>query len=351
MGLVLFYSILHLLFWGAKTRVYLFSILAMGSFLKRLGGFLLLLALWSALFWVLAEVVLLNLDLTFAVKARHFDKNAGKIDVLILGSSHHENGLNPADFKDYTCSNLAFAGQDLRIDSAIFRNVISKIKQVEFVVLELSYHSLEQRLDKHFANNGLYLKFYGINLFERSARWIDYSVYASDPMLYNKILNPFQDRPKTNEFGFQTQLKKDFMSNRFQMLDYHKERILKDSTNHFIGRHKYEDSLAYSKNRKTLFSLIEHILSSGKIPILMSPPVYSSYRAAYIPEKQNRRRKCIEDIQKKHLDLIYIDLDADPRFELVDFRDEDHLNPSGAQKLSKIMNDTLVHFEKQSRCE
>lgn len=312
---------------------------------------MLLLALWSALFWGMAEVVLLNLDLTFVLKARHFEKNADKVDVLILGSSHNENGLNPSDFKDYTCSNLAFGGQDLRIDSAILGLVISKTKQVKYVVLELSYHSLELRLDKHFANNALYLKFYGINLFERSTRWLDYSVYASDPMLYNKILNPFQDRPMSNEFGFQTKLKKDIVHNRFAMLGYNRKAIVEDTTNHFIGRHKYVDSLAYSKNRKTLFSLIDYIFSSGKTPILISPPVFSSYRAAYIPEKQERRLRCIEDIKKRHPNLIYIDLDADPRFELVDFRDEDHLNPCGAQKLSKIVNDTLVHFERQPRFE
>lgn len=312
---------------------------------------MLMLALWAALFFGMAEIVLLNLDLTFALKARHFEKNADRIDVLILGSSHNENGLNPGDFKDYTCSNLAFGGQDLRIDSAIFRNVVSRIKQVKFVVIELSYHSLEQRLDKHFANNALYLKFYGINLFERPMQWMDKLVYASDPMLYNKILNPFQDRPKSNEFGFQTQLKKDAISTRFEMLGYDQKRILEDTTNHFIGRHKYEDTIAYYKNRRTLFSLIQQTVSSGKVPILFSPPVFSSYRAAYLPEKQERRQRCVEDIKKKQPDLVYIDLEADPRFDLFDFRDEDHLNPNGAEKLSKIVNDTLVHFQRQGRLE
>lgn len=318
----------------------------MDYFLQRMFRFFLFAILWAGLFFSLLEFLLLNIDLTFSLKAKHFEKNADNIDVLILGSSHHDNGINPGDFEHFLCSNLAYSAQDLRIDSAIFNHLESRLQKVKYVLVELSYHSLEQRLDKNYSNNNLYLIYYGINLFERPVRWLDRLIYPSNPDLYNKILNPFQDRPSVNEFGFQTKLKRDFNHNRFEMLGYNQDYLLQDTTNPFIQRHAYEDLAFYEQNKRTLFSLIDIVIQSGKIPVLISPPVYLTYRAAYIPEKQKRRMACVHELQKKHPDLLFLEFDSDARFNRFDFRDEDHLNPIGAKKFSQIIEDTLLQLDR-----
>jgi len=323
----------------------------MDYFLKRIFRFFLFCSLWAVLFFSLIELLLLNLDLTFSLKARHFEKNAEKIDVLILGSSHHENGLNPSDFEHFHCSNLAYSAQDLRIDSALFNHLKNRLPKVKYVLIELSYHSLEHRQDKNYSNNNLYLIYYGINLFERPVRWLDRLIYPSNPDLYNKILNPFQDRPSVNEFGFQTKLKRDFIHNRFEMLEYNRDYLLQDTANPFIQRHAYEDLAFYEQNKRTLFSLINLVLQAGKMPVLISPPVYLTYGAAYLPEKQNRRLDCVNELQKKQPDLLFLEFDSDARFTRFDFRDEDHLNPSGAKKFSQIIEDTLLQLDRFEHLE
>ncbi|WP_067149412.1 hypothetical protein [Pseudotamlana agarivorans] len=320
----------------------------MKKFIFKLIKFSLPVIVVVAIFFTYAEYTLYCYPSAFQLKAKHFKQNKKNIDILILGSSHNQNAINPEIINDFSCSNLAFGGQDIRIDSALFNLVIKQLPKLKYIVLELSYHTLEHRNNINYHRNSLYLRFYNLNLFNRNINIKDYSIYLSKPNLYNRFLNPFAKKTSVNKYGFATELTSNTPElNRFENLKYNENLILNDTSNMFINRHKYEDIDAYKKNTSTICHLIDKCVNNDIIPIVISPPVYKNYFNSYIISKEKRRKDYINQILLKYPAMVYIDYEQDSRFIVTDFKDEDHLNPNGAKKFSMLLNDTINVIEAQ----
>ena len=318
----------------------------MRQFIYSLTKFCLPLIIIIIGFFSYAEYTLYFYPSTFQLKALHFKKNKNKIDVLTLGSSHNQTAINPEFLRDHKLSNLAFGGQDIRIDSALFSNVTRQLPNLRLVVFELSYHTLEHRNSVDYHRNSLYLRFYDLNLFGRNTKITDYSIYLSRPKLYNRFLNPLEEKTPVNEYGFATELSaNDSELHRFKNLNYNENIILSDTSNMFIKRHKYEDIEAYNINTASLSYMIKMCIQDGIIPVIISPPVFKNYYNSYIDSKEMRRKNYINLITNKYPLVINLDYEKDSRFVVKDFKNEDHLNPIGAEKFSRILNDTLTEIK------
>ena len=315
----------------------------MKKFIHRLIFFSLPLIIVAGMFFSYAEYTLYFYPSTFQLKAINFKKNKNNIDVLILGSSHNQNAINPEIINDFNCSNLAFGGQDIRIDSALLSKVITQLPKLQYVIFELSYHTLEHRNTIKYHRNSLYLRFYNLNLFDRSVNIKDYSIYLSNPNLYNRFLNPFAEKTPVNKYGFATELSvNDSELHRFKSLNYNENIILNDTSNMLINRHKYENIEAYNKNTITFSYMINKCIKNGITPIIISPPVFKNYFNSYLNAKEKRRKDYINQILEKYPSVIYLDYEQDSRFVITDFKNEDHLNPNGAEKFSSILNVVLM---------
>ena len=198
----------------------------MKKFIFRLIKFCLLPIILIGSFFIYAEFTLYYYPSTFQLKAKYFKNHKDDSNVLILGSSHNQTAINPEYLISFNCSNLAFGGQDIRIDSTLFSKVVKQLPELKFVVFELSYHTLEHRSNQNYHRNSLYLQFYDINLFGRKTNIKDYSIYLSNPKLYNRFLNPLTKKTPVNEYGFATELSS-FDSNlhRFKNLNYNEKLI------------------------------------------------------------------------------------------------------------------------------
>lgn len=219
--------------------------------------------------------------------------------------------------------------------------VIDQSPKLQFIIFELSYHTLEQQNSPNYHRNSLYLRFYDINLYERNLSMFDYSIYLSNPKLYNRFLNPFAEKIPVNKFGFVTKMSSD-NPDRFHSLNYNKKKILNDTTNLLIKRHQYKDIKAYNDNTTILSYLVRECIKEDIIPIIISPPVYTNYRNSYLSSKEKRRKDYLKRIIAAYPSIIYLDYEQDNRFEITDFKNEDHLNANGAKKLTIQLNDTLV---------
>ena len=175
----------------------------MRKFINKLFIFCFTLMLISGLALLYAEFAVSNYASIFQLKTDYFNENKKNINTLVLGSSHNKMAINPELIKSFKCANLAYGGQDIKIDSALLKTVIKQLPKLKFVILELSYQTLEQRFNPNYHRNSLYLRAYDINLFNRSTKLIDYSIYLSNPKLYNQFLNPFVSNTPLNEFGFE----------------------------------------------------------------------------------------------------------------------------------------------------
>lgn len=64
-----------------------------------------------------------------------------------------------------------------------------------------------------------------------------------------------------------------------------------------------------------------------------------------IRAKKLRMDNFIAEMKNKYLKLQVLNFEQDDRFSVADFKNEDHLNPIGGEKFSKILSDTLCNLE------
>ena len=83
------------------------------------------------------EIYFRNAPNAFITKADYFKANKDKIEVLILGSSHNQNGLNSKFFTKKT-ANLSYGSQDIQIDSALFFSNVKQMKNLKKVIFDFN---------------------------------------------------------------------------------------------------------------------------------------------------------------------------------------------------------------------
>lgn len=294
------------------------------------------------LFFSYAELTLYYYPSTFQRKVQYTKENKDNIEVLALGSSHNQSAINPEYFENIKISNLAFGGQNLAIDSAIINKKISEFPRLKFVIFELSYHSLEHRYRANYHRNSLYLRFHNINLFGRRNTPLDYSIYLSNPKLYSQFIKPWVEKTPVNKYGYATQLSvNDTHLHRFKNLNYNVDSIMMDTNNLFIKRHRNEDLDAYIDNKKILIGMVDLCIENDIVPIIILTPVFKNYYNSYIVSKEQRRRSFLKTLEETYSQLVVLDYEQHSEMEVTDFKNEDHLNPHGAEIFSKILNRDL----------
>lgn len=311
----------------------------MKFFIKKLLLFSFPIVLVSLLFISYAELTLYYYPSIFQKKNQYFINNIRNIEVLVLGSSHHQCAVNPEYMDSFKTSNLAFSGQNLKIDETILRKFIDQMQDLKIVVFELSYHTLEHAYNPNYHRNSLYLRFYDMNLFERTLMPPDYSIYLSRPKLYNNFLKPWVKKTKVNKYGFSLdQSEQGNKMSRFERLGYNIDSIMIDSNNVLIRRHHIEHLEAYKSNKRIFAGMLELCNENGITPVVVLPPVYKSYYQSYLIQKKQRRQEYINFIEYTFPGVEILNFEQNINFEVTDFLDEDHLNSKGAKKLSIMLN-------------
>lgn len=276
----------------------------------------------------------------FGKKHAFITKNKGNIEVLVLGTSHGQEGINPQYF-DATCANMAFSGQDLKLDSLLLERYIKDLPRLKYVILEMSYHSLEQRHSKKYHRNTLYLRYHGIDNFGDylSTDIRKFSIFFSAPQIYAKYLLPFNSI-QYNEYGFQTEI---IQSDKFYKLNFDTLKIHASRNNKFVNRHNYIDLQKHQKSTITVQGMIDLCIENNVAPVILLPPVYKTYYDQMVPEKKKRRDTFLDNLITEYANIILIDYENSQLFTVRDFKNEDHLNISGAKKLTEKINTRLFH--------
>lgn len=288
----------------------------------------------------IVEYRLHTVNSAFGKKWEFITKNKEDIAILVLGTSHSQDGINPQYF-DALTANMAFGGQDLRLDSLLLKRYINDLPSLKYVVLELSYHTLEQRTDEKYHRNALYLRYHGIDNFGDYLSFDirKYSIFFSAPQLYAKYLLP-SNSVKYDEYGFHEKLRK---ADRFEKRDFDTLKIHAARNDKFVNRHNYNDLEKYQKSTLTFQKMIDLCIENNVTPVISIPPVYKTYYDKMIPEKKTRRDAFLNDLLKKHPNIILLDYEKSSLFTVQDFRNEDHLNIFGAKKLTEEMNSRLFY--------
>lgn len=285
------------------------------------------------------EYRLFTMSSAFGKKSEFIEKNKENIEVLVLGTSHNQNGINPQYF-DSMGANIAFGGQDLKLDSLLLEKYIQDLSSLKYVIFEMSYHSLEHRNNRKYHRNVLYLRYHGIDNFGDYLN-LDirkYSIFFSAPHTYLKFVFDFNS-VEVNEYGFQTELIK---QERFYQMDYDILKIHAAKNDKFVTRHKHINLPKYQKNTITFQGMIDLCSKNNVTPIILIPPVYKTYYDNMIPEKKDRRDTFLNHLMEKYHNIILMDYENNPLFTVEDFMNEDHLNVFGARKLTEEINENIL---------
>jgi hypothetical protein len=95
--------------------------------------------------------------------------------------------------------------------------------------------------------------------------------------------------------------------------------------------------------------MINEIINWGKQNkvnvVLLTTPTHLHYRENLNSEQLDITIKTAMELASENENCMYLNLLSDNRFSDGDYRDAHHLNPSGAAKMSKLVNLKIKEFQ------
>ena len=293
------------------------------------------------LVYVILEVLALNLPINYKVFGNYFDVHSNEIEIMALGSSQMKNAFNP-EFSRLPAINFASTSQHHNEDFHILKGTRDRVPNLKYVLLEISYNHLE--LPHHpndYWKNTIYLKYYGVNAFERRTCFKDRLTYLSNPRFFsNKIMEHYvykTDNTKLNQYGFDT----NNFEGSFKALNYDESKI---ATHPFriINR---EDREIFKKNTAYLFEMLDYLKSEKLKVVVCTLPLYKTYLKKRNSNVVRRRDSVLNVIKKRYSNVIVLNNEEDTlHFGVTDFLNENHLNPDGAKKFTSFVNNSISVF-------
>ena len=263
----------------------------------------------------------------YSYKNNYLIKNAEKIEVLILGSSHSYYGINPSYFS-FNTFNSAHVSQDLKYDLLIFNKFKNHLKNLNFVILPISYFTFFSLLEESKENWRIqYYNIYYLNKFVE----IDKINIKGSIKSIIKYYILHKSNINVNQLGFNSRdMKKQNITKSFEITG--KEAALRHTKDNF-------NNLILNKER--LEQLLNHCIYSNIKVILFTPPALDFYTKNLNLHQLEIAEKTLREITKSYKNVSYYNLLNDKRFDKQDFYDADHVNYFGAKKLSNILNEIV----------
>lgn len=290
--------------------------------------------------YVLVESITLSLPSPFEINKVILEEKANEIQTLILGSSQMSHAINAELLSNHTI-NLASGNQHHNTDLKLFKALHPRLKNLKTVIIEVSYSHFElPHNGKDFWKNSVFLKYYDVNCFERVVYFKDKLIYLSFPSFFSeKIIDHYwtkEDPSGFNSFAFDTLN----YNGTFKNLLYDEKRIA-EIPNFKINT--IEDPEIFEINSQFFFEMLDVLYRSGVDVILCSPPMYKTYLHRRNPAILQRRDSILQVALKKYSNITIISKEEDTlSFDVKDYWNQSHLNPNGAMKFTKMIDNVIA---------
>lgn len=318
---------------------------------KFLIKFLYLLIL-PVLFVLIFDVWLRNQSSSYSVKFNGLIEKKDSVEVLILGNSHANYGVDPTAFEAYYAYNLANVAQKLYFDEHITEKALRKgLPALKFVFISIDYHSLHtQRQGKReiwsYYGNGVKFKDDTYFLANLSPLLWGYTPQVALALVKKKIKNRIR-YGSTPVIDFDVEAGVDITDTvKKGFVGYSGQAPSRFDVPHYTARTKIFREPENSPRTEVIANLEKFITRLQALniePILFSPPTYTEYNAFLDTALIRRNQRDIAQICTKY-HVPYWDYMTDHRFTKADFYDMDHLNKKGAHKFSKMLSDRLSMY-------
>ncbi len=292
--------------------------------------------------FIIVELLVLHMPANYKNNSEYYHKNKNNIELMAFGSSQMAGAINP-DFIDVPSICLASSSQHHKLDFTILKTLLPETKNLKYVVLELSTSHLElPHNSKNFWKNSVYLKYFGVNAFERKTYFKDKLIFISNPDIYSEKLKDYyllgKDEATLNLYGFNT----GEGHGVFRKYNFDEEVISKLPTH----PNQKENPEIFKHNTAYLYSMLDYLKEHHIQTIICSLPLYKTYRANLNPNIVRRRDSVVEVIRKKYPEVIFINVEKDTTtFKITDFNNANHLNFKGAEKFSKKLSEIVNQLD------
>ncbi|MCF6129892.1 DUF1574 domain-containing protein [Flavobacterium sp. AS60] len=291
------------------------------------------------------EIYLRTVNTHYKEKINGLYKNKDKVEVLILGNSHANYGINPA-YISMESYNMAMVNQPLLHDYLILEKVINSLPNLKKAIISIDYHTLYFS-DDGIRNNWVYYD-YGIDTnieyaTKLSRFWLGYTPKVAFSMLKydikRSIYNLKNEKPTLNfkaENGvsFTDTIHNGWLGYTGTNPKKFNDNVVKSRADVFNQNITRKDERV--KNLKVFKSMLELLKKKNIKTYVITMPCHPKFRAMI---DENVRQKDIFEIEKiiKDYNAVYIDFFDNINQQKL-YYDCDHLNKQGAVIFSNLLN-------------
>jgi len=330
-------------------HLFIFNFKAMKSFFKKSLYF----SLPIILFILLFDFYLRGLNTIYTEKIDGLLKNKDSIEILILGNSHANYGIDPEQFT-FNAYNLACVDQSLYFDKRLTLKYIDSLPKLKFVLINIDYHSLyfskqEKGVRDIWSYYGNGIKYKNRNYFKYdvSPFIFGYKPKISFSVLKGGIKKWIKNEPSKLVFGPQkgvkpnSNLQKGFIAYENTNESKFNDTEYSNRANSFTDR--VNKSTENTDVIQDASNFIEILKSKNITPIIVSIPCYSEFTKRLDQKIIKKNNAQINNLAKKY-SIEYWDYLNFDSLSKSDFYNSDHLNKKGAAKFSKILNKRIKDF-------
>lgn len=295
----------------------------------------------SSLLFILPPVIILTyiefinrIDSPFHAKSQFITKNKNSIEIMILGSSQTWRAINP-EYLTIKVAPLAHGGSSFNINYLLFNKYITQLPKLKAILLETSYHTFEDYLDKSWNENYFYNIYYGVNNYDGNVPFTEKWMITANfrESVKKALIAPLsKNNYSYNQYGYCPSF----------TLTLHKHHynptVLKK-------RHSEENPENYRKNAILLDKLVAVCQEKHIEIIFFSAPKYYTYNKNY-KKKKLERRNILLNKYKNSKEIHFWNYEEKFEKNKFLFYDEDHLNTFGAKKLTQELNTKFLELLK-----
>jgi hypothetical protein len=301
---------------------------------KFIIRFLGLIVLPIFIFFVSIEILLRHIPNDYSYKNEWLTRNAKNIKILSLGSSYGYHGIDPQYFQ-MTSFNAGHCSQTPLYDYLIFNKFIDKMDSLEYLILPISYFPLFMQLEKLGGESQRVKKYFNYYHFDHRPFSFQHNFEFSDFNLniaLKRIIRFYfknETEIHVNEKGYSPLL-----------------AFYEDWENEGLAAVKFEYQYYaeknYNENIRYLSLIIEKCKEKDVKIFLLIPPMWHTYYENMDDSEWSKIQNTMIDFEKNNEHVFYLNLLKDNRFQKNDFANTTHLSPSGAEKLTKILNEIIM---------
>jgi hypothetical protein len=288
--------------------------------------------------WILAEVFYRTVPNNYSFKNEQISHENNDVNMLIFGDSHTFYGINP-EWHSVKTYNLANISQSIYFDKLLLEKHINHLPDLKYIILSIEYTTLSQADN---TQEDIWRKYFYRAQMDLEVPLIDwynpkkYSLALTQK--FNKTWKYYLDyQAEGTLIGCDTNGWGNTYLSKVDSLEL--KKIAK------VIYRKHEDgSMDFKLNIQRIQKIINLCKERDVEVILVNMPVTTEYLNLLNPEKLEKIEATCNSLVKENPNVTRINFLRDPRFNIADFQDADHLNAQGAKKCTLLIDAYMKQY-------